>query len=280
MGIVRRTAAVVVPLALVVGGVWYGISRHDGSSKDDSVGLCTTKVNGLSVVLTATQARNASLISAIAVHRGMPAHAATIALAAALQESKLYNLRGGDRDSLGLFQQRPSQGWGTPQEILDPVHATNAFYDALARVPGYADLPVTVAAQRVQRSGYPSAYAVYEGDARALASALTGFSPAAFACHLDASTGTPAPAARRAAALRRTLAPAFGTVQVSVAEGSRLQIAAPSGPQGWAMASYLVSHAPGLGLRQVGFDGRDWSVDSTQGWRRGGSAPASSVMVG
>ena len=150
------------------------------------MGLCTTKVNGLSVVLTATQARNASLISAIAVHRGMPAHAATIALAAALQESKLYNLRGGDRDSLGLFQQRPSQGWGTPQEILDPVHATNAFYDALARVPGYETMPVTVAAQRVQRSGYPSAYAVYEADARALASALTGFSPAAFACHLNA----------------------------------------------------------------------------------------------
>ena len=69
----------------------------------------------------------------------MPAHAATIALATALQESKLYNLHGGDRDSLGLFQQRPSQGWGTRGEILDPVHATNAFYDALARVPGYAD---------------------------------------------------------------------------------------------------------------------------------------------
>ena len=137
-----------------------------------------------------------------------------------------------------------------------------------------------MAAQRVQRSGFPSAYAVYEPDARALASALTGFSPAAFACHLGSSSRTSAPAARRAAALRRTLAPAFGTVEVSVAEGSRLQIAAPSSPQGWAMASYLVSHAPGLGLRQVGFDGRDWSVDSAQGWRRGGSAPGSSVMVG
>ena len=276
----RRTAAIVVPLALVVGGVWYGVSRHSSSSGDDSVGLCTTKVNGLSVVLTATQARNASLISAIAVHRGMPAHAATIALATALQESKLYNLRGGDRDSLGLFQQRPSQGWGTPQEILDPVHATNAFYDALAQVPGYEAMPVTVAAQRVQRSGYPSAYAVYEADARALASALTGYSPAAFACHLAAPSGTPAPAARRAAALRRNLAPAFGAVQVSVAEGSRLQVAASSGPQGWAIASYLVSHASGLGLTRVGFDGRDWSVDSNAGWRRGGSAPSSTVLVG
>ena len=65
-------------LALVIGGVWYGISRHQ-SKGDDTAGLCTTKVSGLSVVLTATQARNASLISAIAVRRGMPAHAATIA---------------------------------------------------------------------------------------------------------------------------------------------------------------------------------------------------------
>jgi hypothetical protein len=281
MSVVRRTAAIVVPRTLVVGGVWYGIAHHSSSSsKDDTAGLCTTKVKGLSVVLTATQARNASLISAIAVHRGMPAHAATIALAAALQESKLYNLRGGDRDSLGLFQQRPSQGWGTPSEILDPVHATNAFYDALARVPGYESMPVTVAAQRVQRSGYPSAYAVYEPDARALASALTGFSPAAFACHLTPSSRTPAPAARRAAALRRTLAPAFGTVQVSVAEGSRLEIAAASGPQGWSIASYLVGRAPRLGLSHVGYDGRDWAVGSNGGWRSGGAATAGSVVVG
>ncbi len=280
MGLARRTAAIVVPLALVVGGVWYGVSRHHSSSKDDSVGLCTTKVNGLSVVLTATQARNASLISAIAVHRGMPAHAATIALAAALQESKLYNLHGGDRDSLGLFQQRPSQGWGTPREILDPVHATNAFYDALARVPGYQAMPVTVAAQRVQRSGFPSAYAGYEPDARALASALTGFSPAAFACHLAPPTGATAPAGRHAAAVRRSLAPAFGSVQVSVAEGSRLQITAASPSQGWAIASYLVGRAPGLGLSHVGYDGRDWATGSNAGWRRGGSASASSVLVG
>ncbi len=280
MSIVRRTAAVVVPLALVVGGVWYGIAHHSSSSKDDTAGLCTTEVKGLSVVLTATQARNASLISAIAVHRGMPAHAATIALAAALQESKLYNLRGGDRDSLGLFQQRPSQGWGTPREILDPVHATNAFYDALDRVPGYASMPVTVAAQRVQRSAYPAAYAVYEPDARALASALTGFSPASFACHLKPSSRTPAPAARRAAALRRSLAPAFGTVQVSVAEGSRLEVAASSGPQGWSIASYLVGRAQLLGLSHVGYDGRDWAVGSNKGWERGGSATSGSVVVG
>jgi hypothetical protein len=279
MSILRRTAAVVIPLTLVLGGVWYGLARHH-SDGDDTAGLCTTKVKGLSVVLTETQARNASLISAIAMRRGMPAHAATIALAAALQESKLYNLRGGDRDSLGLFQQRPSQGWGTPRQVLDPVHATNAFYDALDRVPGYEAMPVTVAAQRVQRSGYPTAYAAYEPDARALASALTGFSPASFACHLQPALGPPAPAARRAVALRHALAPAFGAVQVSVAEGSRLEITAASGEQGWSIASYLVGRAPRLGLHRVGYDGRDWVVGSDQGWRVGGSAGAGSVVVG
>src|SRR5690242_4730006 len=208
-GLAKRVAAVAVPLGLVIGGVAYGVSRNH-SDDDKTLGECTTKVGRLSVVLTDEQARNATLISAIAIRRGMPAHAATIGLAAALQESKLYNLRGGDRDSLGLFQQRPSQGWGTPRQILDPVHATNSFYHALERVPGYADLPVTVAAQRVQRSGYPSAYAVYEGDARALASALTGYSPAAFWCHVSSPDGAPAPTAQRAAGLRRALFPAFG----------------------------------------------------------------------
>ena len=115
MNFVIGNAAVVVPLGLVVGGVAYGISRHQAGG-DDHVGQCTTTVKGLTVLLTGAQARNASLISAIAVRRGMPAHAATIALATALQESKLYNLHGGDRDSLGLFQQRHSQGWGTRAE--------------------------------------------------------------------------------------------------------------------------------------------------------------------
>src|SRR5262249_59153826 len=117
-----RVAAIVLPLGLVIGGVAYGVAQHT-SGDESTLGLCTTKVGKLTVELSDTQARNASLISAIAVHRGMPAHAATIALAAALQESKLYNLRDGDRDSLGIFQQRPSQGWGTPAEVRDPVHA-------------------------------------------------------------------------------------------------------------------------------------------------------------
>lgn len=280
MGVVKRAAAVVVPLALVVGGVWYGVSRH-GSSDDKTLGQCTTKVGRLTVVLTDEQARNASLISAIAIRRGMPAHAATIGLATALQESKLYNLRGGDRDSLGLFQQRHSQGWGTPQQILDPVYATNAFYDALTKVPNWTTLPVTEAAQEVQRSGYPSAYAVYEGDARALASALTGYSPAAFWCHLPKPGAAAPPAIRRAAGLRDSLAPAFGAVEVRVGSGSRLELPTSSTARGWAVASYLVAHAAQLGISSVVYRDRAWSAESNRGWQHASeSASADSVVIG
>jgi hypothetical protein len=274
LGPAKRIAAVVVPLGLVVGGVAYGVSRH-ASSDDKTLGECTTRVGRLTVVLTDEQARNASLIAAIAIRRGMPAHAATIGIATALQESRLYNLRGGDRDSLGLFQQRPSQGWGTPQQILDRVHATNAFYDALARVPGYTTMPVTVAAQRVQHSGYPSAYADYERDARALASALTGFSAAAFSCHLAETSGTPAPAARRAATLRRALMPAFGSTRVSVAAGSHLDVAASTPERGWALASYVVSHAPSLGVSRVSYAGRSWTAGNSRGWQADGDGSGS-----
>ena len=83
----------------------------------------------------------------------------TVALAAALQESNLLNLPYGDRDSLGLFQQRPSQGWGTAAQILDPAYAASAFYARLVDVPGWESLPVTQAAQLVQSSADPGAYA-------------------------------------------------------------------------------------------------------------------------
>ena len=121
-------------VALLAGVGWFAI-------RSDVVPFlasdqCTAEVGDHVVVLEPSQARHAGLITAIAVQRGMPARAASIALATAYQESNLRNLDGGDRDSAGLFQQRPSQGWGTLDEVRDPVYATNAFYDALAKVDG------------------------------------------------------------------------------------------------------------------------------------------------
>ena len=110
---------------------------------------------------------NAATITAVGTGRGMPERAVTIALATALQESGLRNIDHGDLDSLGLFQQRPSQGWGTAEQILDPDYAAGEFYKHLAKVHDYPRLPLTVAAQRVQRSGFPQAYAKHEPDADA-----------------------------------------------------------------------------------------------------------------
>jgi hypothetical protein len=280
MTLAKRIAAVVVPIGLVVGGVAYGVSRHS-PGPDKGLGDCTTKVDGLTVVLTDEQARNASLIAAIAIRRGLPAHAATVGLATALQESKLYDLRGGDRDSLGLFQQRHSEGWGTPRQILDPVYATNAFYDALVRVPGWETLAVTKAAQEVQHSGYPEAYASYESDARALASALTGYSPAAFSCDLAAPAHRAATSVARVGAVRTALEPAFGNVSVTVGSGGGVDLSAPSVPRGWTLASYLVAHAGPLDIGTVTYRGRRWSAGSSHGWEHtsDGSA-ADSVVIG
>ncbi|MGF0168807.1 C40 family peptidase [Streptomyces albidoflavus] len=116
----------------------------------------------------AEQVPNAKTIQATGVAMNIPARGQVVALATALQESGLRNLTYGDRDSLGLFQQRPSMGWGTAKEILNPVHASTKFYEGLRKVSGWQSLSVAQAAQAVQKSGFPDAYAKWEPLATAL----------------------------------------------------------------------------------------------------------------
>ncbi|WP_399094169.1 C40 family peptidase [Streptomyces sp. BBFR2] len=123
------------------------------------------------------QVPNAKTIQATGVAMGIPARGQIVALATALQESGLRNLSYGDRDSLGLFQQRPSQGWGTASQILDPVHASAKFYAGLKKVSGWESLSVAQAAQAVQRSGFPGAYAKWEPLATALQKAIAPLLP-------------------------------------------------------------------------------------------------------
>ena len=128
--------------------------------------------------LTAEQAGNAAVIIGVGQRLGVPPRGWVIATATALQESGLRNLghlgTGNDHDSLGLFQQRPSQGWGTPAQILMPDYAAGKFYDRLQQVPRWQTLPLTDAAQAVQRSAYPDAYAKHETRAAAIVAAYTG----------------------------------------------------------------------------------------------------------
>ncbi|MDI6099572.1 peptidase M23 [Actinoplanes sp. NEAU-A12] len=120
------------------------------------------------------QIANARIIVATGDRRRVPEQGLVIAVATALQESSLRNLRGGDRDSIGLFQQRPSQGWGTPEQLADPAYQTQKFYDKLLTVQGWQDMRLTEAAQAVQISGYPEAYAKHTRAATALVDALSG----------------------------------------------------------------------------------------------------------
>ncbi|MFW7414418.1 hypothetical protein [Demequina sp. SO4-18] len=137
-------------------------------------GQCTVTLGDRTDTKTAEQANNIGIIVAGSIRHGLPARAATIGVATAIQESSLRNIDYGDRDSVGLFQQRPSQGWGSIEEILDPYYSTDRFYDALRDISNWRELDVTVAAQAVQRSGFPDAYADHEEEGRLWASALTG----------------------------------------------------------------------------------------------------------
>lgn len=174
----RRRDGGLVALALIasvaIAAVIFGPQIWDRYGDQVFSSKCTVALGEDSATLTAEQTNNAALITAVSIDRGLPARAATIGIATAIQESSLRNIDYGDRDSIGLFQQRPSQGWGDVEEILDPYYAAGKFYDRLAKVDGWQDLPVTEAAQAVQRSGFPNAYADHEGEARLWASALTG----------------------------------------------------------------------------------------------------------
>ena len=122
--------------------------------------------------LPAEQVPNAATVVAVGLSLNVPRKGQIIALATAMQESRLRNLSFGDRDSLGLFQQRPSQGWGSAQQIRDPVYASEQFYRHLLKVSGWQQMTVTQAAQAVQKSGFPDAYAQWEDLATALQDAI------------------------------------------------------------------------------------------------------------
>jgi len=203
------------------------------------------------------QTQDASIIAAVGTHLGLRDHGVTIALAASLGETQLRNLNHGDRDSLGLFQQRPSQGWGTPAQIMDPTYAATAFYGHLVKLPGWESMPVTEAVQRIQLSATPNAYAVWESRARALAQAFTGEIPAGVSCVLRFFEGPPP----RARTLRDIAASQFGPRVLGADLPTNL---------GWRVATWTVAHAYRYHIESVTFDGRRWS-------RRSGRWTASSV---
>ena len=247
----------VVIVAMVGGAGYFGYKAFTTSFGEPT---CRATALGKDVTFSPEQTANAATITAIALKRGLPARAATIANATAIQESRLRNIKFGDRDSLGLFQQRPSQGWGTVAQILDPVYATNAFYDALTKIDGYQTMEITKVAQKVQRSAAPEAYADHEQEGRVLASTLAGHSPGGIGCRLeDATESTPA------ATLASRLAAELG-VPARV-EGTSVRVTGRNAQQAWAAGSWAVAHAETDGITAVTVGDRTWTrARGTKAW--------------
>src|SRR5450755_4055753 len=218
---------------------------------------------------------------------GQGTSAVSLAYATAMQESKMHNLSYGDLDSVGVFQQRPSEGWGTTSQLENPVYATTKFFGALTRVRGYLDMPVDQAAQAVQRSADGTAYSQYDLMATSMTSAFTGQRARAVWCWpgpgkqpqpnlgavgpaLAAVFGTPA-AGRPVTSLSMSRSAKSTTVDV------RVQPA-----EAWAVASWLVSEANAYGISDVHYGGYQWtSPAGTKGWQPDtGTASADSATSG
>lgn len=257
----RKPIVVVVLLALVgaLGIIGVALNSLTESIKLPSLGPeCTVRADG-EVTLDSVQMANAATIAAVGVRRKMPERAVVIALATALQESKLENISHGDRDSVGLFQQRPSQGWGTAEKIRDPRYASARFYGALKKVKGYQKMRITDAAQQVQRSAYPNAYEKWADESAVLARALTGRATGAVACTVS---GKPAlRGAAAAAALAEGLRLDWGKgLPDPAAEAAGLTVAVTDRKAGWRYAHWLVAHARNNGLERVRFADLEWQA--------------------
>jgi hypothetical protein len=239
------------------------------------------------------QAADAATVAAVAARDRLPARALTIAYATAFQESKLENLSYGDRDSVGIFQQRPSQGWGSAAHLQDPAYATQAFFGALVKVPQWATIPVYQAAQAVQHSADGSAYQQYAATGAQLAADFSTkahavtcwYSPSAQAADENIS-----PRLNLTSALKG-VSDAFGptgpgkvvTRITRSTSGKSSGVSAtlrPAAGEGWTVANWLVTHASSYGITQVSYAGYQWkAVLSETKWQSDPSAGAGGIVA-
>lgn len=297
--------AAIAVVAVLVGLVVVGVEIFKSSKSVTATSECTvpgapagtTPDTGAGaagpVFLAAVQLQHASTINAVGMARGLPQRARVIALATAFQESGLRNLPSGDRDSVGLFQQRHSQGWGTRAQILDPVYAAGKFYDALTDVKGWQQLSLTKAAQAVQYSAFPDAYAKWEAQATTLARALGGSTPLGLSCVAGAQAPTADAPQRKALGGTAAAPPALAAVlEAAQAELGGLRILAITGSTatvtvtvpgtaaaqaGRALAAWAVAHGTGFAVTAISVDDQSWT---DHGWGTAGAdVPAGRVAI-
>ncbi|MBV2362774.1 hypothetical protein ACFPZ0_11105 [Streptomonospora nanhaiensis] len=246
--------------ALVAGG-YYVMSSVEPIEvpEPEPAEACTFAAEGDEDSIAPEQAANAATIGGVAFSKDLSRHTVVIAYATVWQESKFYNIEYGDLDSVGLFQQRPSQEWGEPDQLMDPVYASSAFYDKLVEVPGYSEVPVYEAAQAVQRSADGFAYDQHEPLARVMAEAFTGAAGAAVSCVLPDGVGDP-----RLDEARAEMARVFGVEPSAIPPGPAYQ----TGDIGWAMAQWAVANAKEYGISAVTYQDQRWRAEAgDQGWQ-------------
>jgi len=267
-------AAIVVVAVTAVGVTLYNVAqnaRPDRTPPPDRRCVSTLD-DGRTAQVDLEQAGNASLIAGIAASRNLPPRAVSIALATAFQESGIRNLDYGDLDSLGLFQQRPAAGWGTPEEIMDPYYATNRFFDAMVKVENWAEEDIGDVAQAVQRSAFPDAYDQHVERARILASALSGETPRAWTCHVRDTL--PADPEGLADALEKTYGPRAAVPPEVVTspddpdQPDQVHFAATTEQVAWSAAAFAQSWATTYGVHQVQVGEYSWTgqADVLAGW--------------
>lgn len=231
-----------------------------------------TRVDGSDpLTLTAEQSRNAAIIVAASYKAGLPEQAAVIALATAWQESGLRNLDYGDRDSLGLFQQRPSYDWGTPDEIMDPWYASGRFYEELVKFDNWETRGITEMAQKVQRSGYPEAYRKHEANAIALAGALRGSRPATLAC-ID-RTDSPGDANAFAEVVAQV--PGVESTQ----DGNTVTLTSPDDAALWSAVQLALANTRDGGIVGAEMPGHKWKQGSNHWSEAAGKGTADTAVI-
>jgi hypothetical protein len=263
-----RIAAGVIVLT-VVAGVTYLLTTKHSPLQPQQPTECAVAAGQDEVQLTVSQAAIAATIAGVAARRDLPVRAVAIAYATALQESKLTDLNYGDRDSVGVFQQRPSEGWGTTQEIENPVYASGRFFSALTAVPHYQRLPVYQAAQDVQHSADGTAYGQYATLGAQLAGAFYGAQPHALWCYYADPPGK-----ARMAAAATALAGTFGPLRLSRLRDPAMVIRVRRPAAGWAVAGWLITHADSYGISDVRYRGYEWLRGHGTGkWVHGPAGP-------
>ncbi|MFG3339474.1 hypothetical protein [Glycomyces sp. NPDC048151] len=215
--------------------------------------------SGAEVHLSAEQASNAATIAAVGMREGMDEHAVAVAITTAMQESELINVNFGHDDSLGLFQQRPSMGWGSEEELMDPVYASFKFYEKLQRTDGWEDMRLGDAAQAVQISAYPELYRQWESDAEVIADVFAGGEEAGLAC----VSGSLSERAADPAVLADAYAYHWGT-EVSEVDDARLVIETGGAAEGWNRAAWAVARAYDHDVASVSFNGMVWTPGEEQ----------------